>query len=644
MVASRDPKPIFERLIGRLLDGMVVPFIGAGVSIDAKHRGGISGLTKTNCMCKRVLLALFDKKCHAREGDHCASCVVRKEIESYPIKEISFDKACELWEWSCPGDRGGGTSRRCELIREILKVPEFANVEPADAHYYLAFLAREGLIDEVITTNYDTCIEEAYCNTFGFSNAPGGDDSPAVVIRDLAEYRANGGKRFTEGKDKRRCLKVYKINGCASMLRTKCMNECRDYCKNILLTERDLQDWGKRGWARDLFRDRLRSRALLFSGFGSDEPQVRHTALQVCEEFASEERDTATNRSRNSDTIWEKPNAPFIVAYVNTLSFSQAQIMRAYAPYEDVSLSPEKTNSNVFLGSDVHFFDAGGSSGEQQLPANLFWKRLFQAAFWRLLRRACGRESAIVSFFLLVLPCAFALLNEALDWFIYRNGEECIFGRFPEMLDLAEDKGRMIPLARWVERVRTIRPEIVRGLYHPLVDRPVLIPTVLLLVYLIIGNNDQKSDISWEELRAKINVDDSPLGLSIDGCQTFGDAGVRLYIAHRNVAEQLPKQVEWHGYKEMTVAIQIVINPWRARTSRVNLVDGKGNKVKVVTVRQISILELFGYATSVPEAIKRFHERLRTTFLLIDPGRARLHHRSKLLRSGGDDDGRYEFK
>ncbi|NHM27692.1 hypothetical protein G7K71_12010 [Desulfofundulus sp. TPOSR] len=622
-----------------------MPFIGAGVSIDAKHRGCIANLTNTGSMCGRVYLALLEK-CRTKEGPHCASCVVRKEIEGEQEKYISFDKICELWEWSwsCPGERDGGTRRRCELVRDILKIPEFANVEPADAHYYLAFLARERLIDEVITTNYDTCIEEAYCNTFGFNKVPGGDDSPAVVIRDLSEYRASGGKRFTDGKDKRRCLKVYKINGCANMLRTKCgkNNECQEYCNNILLTEKDLQDWGKRSWARDLFRDRLRSRALLFSGFGSDEPQVRHTALQVCEEFASEERNTATNRSRDFDEkeIWENPNAPFIVAYENTLSFSQTQIMRAYASYEGVSLSPEETNKNVFLGSDACFFDAGDSSGEQRLPANPFWKRLFQAAFWRLLRRACGRESAVVSFFLPVLPCAFALLNEALDWFIYRNGEECIFGRFSEMLDLAEDRGGVIPLARWVERVRTIRPEIARGLYHPLVDRSVLIPAVLLLVYLLIGNNHGKSDISWEKLRAKINADDSPLGLSIDGRFVLGDTGVRLYIAHRNVAEQLPQKVSFSGNEEVTVVIQIVVGSWRARTSRVNLVDGKGNKVRVVTVRQISILDLFGHATSVPEAIKRFHERLRTTFLLIDPGRARVRHRSRLLRSGGDDDGR----
>lgn len=209
---------------------------------------------------------------------------------------------CELWEWSCKDNNEYGPRRRCKLVSEILEIPEFANVEPTAAHYYIAFLAREGLIDEVITTNYDTCIEEAYCNTFGPAGAAPEGDSPALAIDSLAEYRAKGGKRFTGGRSKQRCLKIYKINGCANKLLCKSPEDgdCDRYCENILLTEKDLQDWRNRAWVRDLFRDRLRSRTILFSGFGSDEPQVRHTALQVCEEFASE-------ASENQKRQREKP-------------------------------------------------------------------------------------------------------------------------------------------------------------------------------------------------------------------------------------------------------------------------------------------------------------------------------------------------
>ena len=362
MVSSRDTKLIFERLIGRLLDGMIVPFIGAGVSYDAKHRGCIADLTRTSSMAGRVFVALL-KKCQTRQDARCSTCVVRTEIESSleTGKEISFDKACELWEWSCPG---------------------------------------------------------------------------------------------------------------------------------------------------------------------------------------------------------------------------------------------------------------------------------FQAVFWRLLRLACGRESAVVSFLLPVLPCASSLLVDTINWFAPQNAPDHICGRFPEMLELAEDEDKVIPLARWVERVRTIQPQIWRGLYHPLAERPVLIPAVLLLIYLMIGTYQlDRSDISWKELKAMIRDDASPLGLSVEGCYVFGDVPVGVYIAHRNVAEQVLHKVVCHMPTELTVAIQIVLSPYGARKHRLYFACGEHNSVKVVTVRQVSILELFRQAASVPEADKRFRQTLRKTSLLSMPdglGCARGRHRCGL--------------
>ncbi len=63
------------------------------------------------------------------------------------------------------------------------------------------------------------------------------------------------------------------LNGCAKK-------------SNIILTERQLQNWRENKWARDLFRVRCRTRSILFSGFGSQEPQIRHTVLQVKEAVA----------------------------------------------------------------------------------------------------------------------------------------------------------------------------------------------------------------------------------------------------------------------------------------------------------------------------------------------------------------------
>ncbi len=635
MVAKREPKTTFDRLLTRLLEGMVVPFIGAGVSYEAKHRGGITGLTKTNKMQNRVFEALKEK-CASQKC--CKSCVVKKEVcneESRDKHNISFDKVCELWEWSCSENHQIETCRRFELIYDILKIPEFANVEPTDAHYYIAFLAREGLIDEVITTNYDTCMEQAYCNTFGLKYPLTGDDSPALVIDTLSEYRDKAGRKFTSGPKPRRCLKVYKINGCAGKLPSKqdhAQNgQCK--CKSILLTERDLQHWRHRSWARDLFRDRMRSRTLLFSGFGSDEPQVRFTVMQVCEEFALQEQDSTQSGTNSNDEVWTKPNAPFIAAYENELTFSQTQILHAFAHYSNASISPKDLNANSFLGSDIEFFDSKDSSGTQVLEADIFWKRVFQAAFWRLLRKECRRDGAAASFLSLSLPCASALMVEVLDWLAPENNSGFSFGRFPEMLDLKEGERRVIPLMRWVERVRGIQPEVKEGLYSNLIENSVLIMIVLMLIYLLLLNDsyEPNSDITWQLLNNMIGDKDGPLGLYIDTSHIFSGANIRLYIIHRDAASYLPQRILWSEDKKISTAIQIVVGDWQASTRRIWLVNKKNDDIKVVTVRQISFLQLLGHAHNVREAKKTFHDNLRKTFLLTDEGRRRVRLRTESL-------------
>lgn len=76
--------------------------------------------------------------------------------------------------------------------------------------------------------------------------------------------------------------------------------------ERIVLTERQLQTFRDQGWAHDLFKDRARTRALLFCGFGSEEPQIRHTALALMEEFSR------NGRVDNADDVMGLPNAPFL--------------------------------------------------------------------------------------------------------------------------------------------------------------------------------------------------------------------------------------------------------------------------------------------------------------------------------------------
>lgn len=604
---------------------MVIPFIGAGVSNKANHPRE-KDLANINEMQRNVQKAL-NAKC---KNEGCSLCIVKKELcdnrdntndkqNNTNDMRLSFDKLCELWEWSCSENHQNNGNNRCKLIYDILKIHEFTNLEPTDAHYYIAYLAREGLIDEIITTNYDTCMEKAYCNTYGLEN-PFAENTPALVISTLSEYRDKGGKKFTRNPVMR-CLKIYKINGCAGKLPKKeehGSENCK--CNTILLTERDLQDWRHRSWARDLFRDRMRSHTILFSGFGSDEPQVRFTAMQICEEFALQKED-GIFQHKNGE-IWDKQNAPFIAGYEDKLSFSQMQIMSAFAQSHGALLNPEELYSNSFVGSDIKFFNLNDSS-DKLLKADIFWKRLFQAAFWRIFQKMCKPDSPAVSFLSSALPCADVLMVDVLKWLIPENDAKFPFGRYPEMLELVDDE-KVIPLIRWIEQVKGNQPK--KGWYNPLIENSRLIPIILMSIYLLIGLYDY--NMSWQELSNKVSVKDGHLGLYVDTSHIFKSEHVRVYLITKNAANNLPSSISWSEHKKINTAIQIVVDDRHTAKRMVELKCSDEN-IKVVPVRQLSLLQLFREARNIEEAKRKFIYSLINTPILVDEGRPRVRRRTE---------------
>ena len=95
------------------------------------------------------------------------------------------------------------------------------------------------------------------------------DGSPFHRIRRVDEYRRWGA--FRRRGRRRPVLRLYKINGCAAAYERDPAAEA----DRIALTEHQLQGFRGNHWAADLFRDRARGHRLLFSGFGSSEPQYQ---------------------------------------------------------------------------------------------------------------------------------------------------------------------------------------------------------------------------------------------------------------------------------------------------------------------------------------------------------------------------------
>lgn len=316
----------FERLITAILEQRTLPFVGAGFSETAMS--SVDG---------------FESSVHHLNSLFCS--LICNKMSSGRLSDPRFNNVKELFHKACEEESLGklaeiaqSLSKNAREVLEGINIGLFGTLSPSAAHRYMAYLVREGLIDEVITTNYDICLEDAYRQSFGDvcdSECPhAGNGSQCEfpfngrkhdsfygnpedcasekescsccpvknslqcryiryphcryfgVVHNLAEYRNYGARSVTKNFPQAPVLRVYKINGCVReyIHHTFCCSD-KEYSPRILLSERELQEFGKEAWAGDLLKDRARSRALMFVGFGSDEPQVRHNVLTLMEEF-----------------------------------------------------------------------------------------------------------------------------------------------------------------------------------------------------------------------------------------------------------------------------------------------------------------------------------------------------------------------
>lgn len=452
---STSPDPSIEQrlglLIDRLLDGAVVPFLGAGISLNARVPSA-RGCDEESKNARRAFApTVWSLGGRLKQGMQPISGLMGTHLTKLlgDLKEAQLGQLSELFTLT------HGPVTLCERLQIHL----MAELEPLPAHYYLACLAREGLVRQLVTTNYDTCIETAHQRTFGrrlqrLRELPE-NQRPLAVISDLEEFRAHTGFLNTRDSERLPRLLVYKINGCAehyrqSRIRPKSKCELEKAAESIILTERQLQDFRGRQWARDLLRVTARSRVLLFTGFGSEEPQVRHTMLLLVEEFMQGEGGRVYPAAKE---VAKLPNAPFIHAFDPELTFTQYQPMHGFS---EAHLKSKPTHlatlqeHNRFIawrsasGVDAPLISHGST---QKLPADLFFARLYQQMWGRLLKRYL-RESSPFCRWLLQLPDGHQHWRhwvEGLQAWLYPLDRQTplrqhAFGAFPYLLELESRK------------------------------------------------------------------------------------------------------------------------------------------------------------------------------------------------------------
>ena len=342
-VAAGSAQERLDLLVHAVYQRRVVPIIGSGVSANA-----VPASPKLISKLKDLL----------------------KQLDFLPRKgsKLSLPGLAEI------------AIRRHSHVRvcRVLGIAEWKDKRPAPAHRYLAMLAADGVIDEMITTNYDCCLENAW-------KALGRKDG-LVVVSDAAELH-QARPRWNDAH-----LVLFKINGCAKKLSksTSPKNDPdpaeEEAARKILLTDTQLlglERRDERRWVRDLLRDRTRSRTLLFSGFGSDEPQVWHVVRLILEELAALRSARKNGGNENGEKtpprLWAALYDDVLPFYLLTTLADEAEL-RGRFPLKDGS---NDGFDNIFSQADAALF--GLAEGEK-LDAGAFWRRIWLEVLRRSLR------------------------------------------------------------------------------------------------------------------------------------------------------------------------------------------------------------------------------------------------------------------
>jgi len=451
-----DTRGPYDRLAGRVVKRSVVPFLGAGFSYGA---GDGTGFTSAPDAMPTALIDLLERifSASASTGRPGAGTLDKTFGRAKDLK--SLGQLAEL-ATVLLGPRA---------VCETLTIARYADLRPLPSHRHLVHLVREGLIREIITTNYDTCLETAFRESL---EDPAQAETRSAVITSLEAYRRRAAAHLLPGH-----LLLYKINGCAAEYAAERHSDepgrARRAAERIILTERQLQNFRREQWAQDLLRDRARTRTLLFSGFGSEEPQIRHTVLTMMEEFEGDGR----KELRPAEAM-DLPNAPFLQEYNAALSFYQLQILvgfldaHSYPPYDDEVLD---TRINTLFRNVLC-----GEAGGPPLDAATFLRRLSGVVFRELVRQATDDDKDLALWLRWRTPAWRMWLPEPMHLL---DGPTDDPTEPPWVLRDPADPDRFpLPLWRLLYTMRFPGRPSPPDYYLPLRDEPVLILVTLILL------------------------------------------------------------------------------------------------------------------------------------------------------------------
>lgn len=282
-------------------------------------------------------------------------------------------------------------------------------------HFALAWLANEGLLPVIVTTNYDLLLEGAL-RLAGMKPQIAEENlrSPLEPIpAEAAEVQWNRRRQnFTPIADATEFFcygdgyesaTLLKIHGCVYRYRyesSKSNAGWRNVLPTMVFTFREIQNWREDSWSRDFLRTLMRTRTVAFAGYSAADPVIHDTFRSVYEEMARYRSRRFRQRQEQQPQMAapdESNGAAFYYGAAKKREFHALEVLRAS------SLAVGARHAGLTSHPNMIGFHFESEPDFPTLDEAMLWT--FHQAYRQLQRQALERDLRRVYYQLFFKPC-----------------------------------------------------------------------------------------------------------------------------------------------------------------------------------------------------------------------------------------------
>lgn len=272
---TTDSWAAIKELAEQIVSRRPVFFVGSGLSFNC-------GYPSADGLAERILRELRLSKNDDR---------LEKDVRRYGLPYVvqyALSDARRDYRWiftACFGpDRAPEQRRPWLTFKEAVNLYSlsYLGIPTGVPQLVLARLAREGLISEVITTNYDCALELA-CWSVGMDAIPSQPDEPICDVSACRQgFTVLNSKSYWNSPRFPSVLSIVKMHGGIEDVLNEYTEEKSWLADGgLVLAWEDLVSWSKSAWCRSLFYDRACSSLMVVCGFSAADPYLFGSFMQA---------------------------------------------------------------------------------------------------------------------------------------------------------------------------------------------------------------------------------------------------------------------------------------------------------------------------------------------------------------------------